>query len=198
MSKGNGSLCGRRGGNWAGELSGWHHQAERWITTNGDWLGRRRGKHPLKPRSAFYLADTGKRERVRENPACSAQKGGLSSTGRRFESWFLKFYLHLWLRTPGLWRNSSLSWVELHSPPPGEAELAGRALWRACFCWSQSVYFYIMIYYCSENYGFVWNCLGLESEPQVSQMGSIQMLFYFLPKDVGRVSRALKAAPCVK
>ena len=29
--------------------------AEHWVTTNGDSLGPRRGKHPLKPRSAFHL-----------------------------------------------------------------------------------------------------------------------------------------------
>lgn len=34
--------------------------------------------------------------------------------------------------------------------------------------------------YCFEINGFVWNCLGLESEPQGSQMGSSQMLFHFV------------------
>ena len=48
--------------------------AEHWVTTNGDSLGPRRGKHPLKPRSAFHLAE---REREREGgtrePTCPRQ-----------------------------------------------------------------------------------------------------------------------------
>lgn len=85
--------------------------------------------------------------------------------------------------------------------PQGEAELGGRALWRACFpaCWPQNVYFYIMIYV--SLLWKLWPCLKLpkaSQEPQVSQMGPIQMPFHFYPKNFDRVFRALKAAPCSK
>lgn len=66
---------GRRGGNQARQLSGWHHQAEHWVTTNGDLLGQRRGKHPLKPSKCISFRDSERgreRERARKNPDCSA------------------------------------------------------------------------------------------------------------------------------
>lgn len=69
--------------------------AEHWVTTNGDSLGPRRGKHPLKPRSAFHLGEREREGGTRE-PACPRRLALLvllTLRRRRPECWLLKFDL---------------------------------------------------------------------------------------------------------
>lgn len=180
---------GPRGGSWARELSGWHHQAEHLVTTNGDLRGRRRGKHPLKPQSAFHLEDT---ERGREK----GQEGILPG-------------LRIWLTlkrgvlNPGCLNSTFASnWEPLDfeetlplvsrtsfSHPRGVAELRGSSL--ESLLSSLLVTKYLFLYYDTLLLWKLWLCLKLSRArvwaSSLTEGLHANAVLLFNPKNFGRV-----------